>query len=311
MKLIGKEFIMALPPVPECHASTVAKTGPDSETAAWFGGAKEGKNDVMIWCSRRENGVWSKPLAAAAEPDIPHWNPVLFSMEDGCLRLFYKIGHTIRDWKTVYTDSADGGRTWSLPRELVSGDESGGRGPVKNKPIRLSGGTILAPCSTERGQWKCFADIFADGVWTKYPIPAEDGANLIQPAFWESAPGRVHALMRSDRGRIYRADSSDGGKHWSTAYPTALPNNNSGLDCVMTESGILVLVCNPVEENWGPRTPLTVFVSADNGAVFRRELDLEAGEGGFAYPAVIAEGNRIYVTYTWNRKNIVRCELEL
>ena len=95
------------------------------------------------------------------------------------------------------------------------------------------------------------------------------------------------------------------------AYPTPLPNNNSGLDCVLTESGVLVLVCNPVGENWGPRTPLTVFLSADNGKTFQKALDLEDGEGEFSYPAVIARGDRVYVTYTWNRKNIVCCELEI
>ena len=36
--------------------------------------------------------------------------------------------------------SRDGGRTWSEPAELICGDESGGRGPVKNKPIRGSNG---------------------------------------------------------------------------------------------------------------------------------------------------------------------------
>jgi len=39
-------------------------------------------------------------------------------------------------------------------------------------------------------------------------------------------------------------------------------------------------------------------------------LDLESGEGCFAYPAVIARGGREYVTCTWNRKNIVCCKPE-
>ena len=310
MKLVRKEFIMTDPPVPECHASTIVKLGAEEEAAAWFAGTKEGEKDVMIWFSRRENGVWTAPRRIPSAEGIPHWNPVLFAME-GRLRLFYKIGYTIPDWKTMYTDSFDGGATWSEERELVLGDKSGGRGPVKNKPIRLSGGTILAPGSTERGEWKCFADIFRGDGWSKREIPSEKGVGLIQPSFWESAPGQVHGLMRSDCGRIYRTDSSDGGESWCMAYPTPLPNNNSGLDCVMTESGTLVLVCNPVGENWGPRTPLTVFLSADNGKTFQKALDLESGEGGFAYPAVIACGDRVYVTYTWNRKNIVCCELKI
>ena len=172
MRLIRKEFIMTDPPVPECHASTIVKLGAEEEAAAWFAGTKEGENDVMIWCSRRENGVWTPPRRIPSAEGIPHWNPVLFAME-GRLRLFYKIGYTIPDWKTMYTDSFDGGATWSEERELVLGDESGGHGPVKNKPIRLSCGAVLAPGSTERGEWKCFADMFRGDGWSKREIPSE------------------------------------------------------------------------------------------------------------------------------------------
>jgi predicted neuraminidase len=54
-----------------------------------------------------------------------------------------------------------------------------------------------------------------------------------------------------------------------------------------------------------------VFLSEDNGKTFQKALDLEDGEGEFSYPAVIACGDRVYVTYTWNRKNIVCCELKI
>ena len=41
-KLIQNGFIFDDPiPVPECHASTILKTGKDRFVAAWFGGTKE------------------------------------------------------------------------------------------------------------------------------------------------------------------------------------------------------------------------------------------------------------------------------
>ena len=49
-KLIQNGFIFDDPiPVPECHASTILKTGKDRFVAAWFGGTKEANPDVMIW----------------------------------------------------------------------------------------------------------------------------------------------------------------------------------------------------------------------------------------------------------------------
>ncbi|MHB8277067.1 MAG: exo-alpha-sialidase [Candidatus Humimicrobiaceae bacterium] len=72
-------------------------------------------------------------------------------------------------------------------------------------------------------------------------------------------------LLRSTEGCIYRSDSTDGGRTWTDAYPTELPNNNSGIDIVKMENGTLVLVYNPVGINWGPRTPVALTASFDNG----------------------------------------------
>ncbi|MEC0141615.1 exo-alpha-sialidase, partial [Paenibacillus macerans] len=130
------------------------------------------------------------------------------------------------------------------------------------------------------------------------------GRGVIQPSLWESRPGEVHMLLRSTEGQIYRSDSPDGGLTWSEAYPTGLPNNNSGLDVARLDDGTLVLCSNPVGANWGPRTPLTLDISRDNGLTWRREAVLEDGEGEYSYPALIVHGGILYLTYTWNRENI-------
>jgi len=51
---------------------------------------------------------------------------------------------------------------WSQPGELVPGD-IGGRGPVKNKLIKLQNGDWLAPASIETNTlWVCFVDRSSD-----------------------------------------------------------------------------------------------------------------------------------------------------
>lgn len=309
----NKEFLLGEQvPFPECHASTVLRLADGDLLAAWFGGSKEGCDDVQIWLSRRRDGVWTVPNPVTKEPEIPHWNPVLFQTDTNTVSLYYKVGKEIPFWQTMVMESGDGGLTWSEPRELVPGDE-GGRGPVKNKPIRCSDGKILAPASIEQGPWRCFMDVSPDGhYWEKKSVPVRsENVNMIQPSLWESPEGNIHALMRTNVGFIYRTDSEDFGETWCPAYPIDMPNNNSGLDCVLMENGILALVCNPVEKNWGPRSPLTLFLSEDNGATFRKLLDLESESGEYSYPAVIADGNVLIITYTWNRKDICCWEIQL
>ena len=311
-----------------CHASTVLALSDGSLLCCWFGGTHEGENDVGIYLSRRTEAGWSQPQllvnGAAA-----NWNPVLFVGADGRLLLFYKQGQQIADWQTWLLQSTDNGETWSEPQELVPGDVSGGRGPVRNKPLRLASGRILAGASTEHGIWKAFADISDDdgASWHKSAVVQIDGLQyqagektaesniavsqqsfygrgVIQPSLWQSADGSVHMLLRSSEGFVYRSDSADNGETWCSAYALSLPNNNSGLDLVRTAGGVLYLVCNPVAANWGQRSPLSLFQSTDEGASWRRLLDLETEPAEFSYPAIIALGEDIVITYTYKRCSI-------
>ena len=310
MEIITKEFIFKEKEgINGCHASTVLKYG-DKVIAAWFEGTQEKANDVKIKVSLRENGLWQETKTICALENTPHWNPVLFSY-DNKIALYFKAGFEIRDWVTYVSYSFDGGYTFTKPQELIENDASGGRGPVKNKPLKLKSGRVLCPASSEKLNWLPFCDITDDnGIsFKKITIPLED-VSLIQPSFWQSDGGSVHALMRSDKGYIYRSDSFDEGESWCKAYKTSLENNNSGLDLVKAPfDGKLYLVCNPVQANWGMRSPLSLFKSEDNGRTWNKLYDLECEPGEFSYPAIIAGEEGLTITYTWNRKNIACVEI--
>jgi predicted neuraminidase len=314
-------------PFAQCHASTLVALGRGSVLAAWFGGTRESHTDVAIWAAHRDEALettpsvdsppgagWSEPRCIAKVSDEPHWNPVLFPLsEDGRdLVLQFKVGAKIRRWSTWMQQSADGGRTWSQARPLVPGDR-GGRGAVRNKPIRLASGDWLAGASLERWRrWDAFFDRSADGMsdWTTTPLIQIDrrefrGKGLIQPTLWESRPGRVHALFRSTDGHVHRSDSEDDGRTWSRARSIGLPNNNSGLDLARLPDGVLALACNPVPGNWAARTPLSVLFSWDNGESWPERIDVETASGEYSYPAIIAAGQDLALSYTWNRRRIV------
>ena len=237
--------------------------------------------------------------------------------DDGTITLYFKVGKDTEYWKTYYSVSTDG-KNWAAPRELVPGDNSGGRGPVKNKPIRLKNGTILAPGSTELGgKYRCFVDISTDNGKTWNRTPEIDSTFLgffktpmIQPTLWESKDGSVHMFTRTKVGKIYRSDSYDGGKTWCSAYPTNLPNNNSGIDLDTDDSGRIFLVYNPVGIP-GIRTPLTLAVSLDDGKTFTKIKTFETGLAEYSYPAVVVKGDTIHITYTYERDYIAYWQIKI
>lgn len=316
-----KEFIFDLEtaPTPSCHASTVLPLPDGTVLASWFGGTAEGRDDVAIWVSRRDKNGWNKPIKVSEDDGIPHWNPVLDLKNDGSVCLYYKVGKKVRVWKTKTTKSFDGGLTWTAPKLLVENDENDGRGPVKNKCIRLSDGRLLAPASTEKHRrWKAFIDMsFDDGTtWEMQPYIVRPKlttgiAGMIQPTLWEAPEGHVHALMRSNAGKIFRSDSKNYGKTWCRAYPISLPNNNSGIDCVKDKNGLVWLLYNHNNSNWGERTPLTLSVSKDNGDNWERVIDLESDEGEYSYPAITAMNQKLYITYTHKRERIAYWEISI
>ncbi len=314
MNLI-KEFAQEKMPTQAVHASTILKLDNGEIIASWFGGTKEGFDDVDIWLSRKTKEGWVEPLHFVVEKDTAHWNPVLFQLEDGTICLYFKVGKKIVHWKTYVSYSKDMGVTWSTPKELVEGDESGGRGPVKNKPIYLSDGTIVAPASIEEGPWRPFVDISKDNgiTWEKMDKiePADDKEKtfMIQPTLWEGENGNVHMLLRTNKDKIYRSDSKDYGKTWCEAYPINMPNNNSGIDIVKLENGKLVLVCNPTLGDFGPRSPLSVYIS-DDGINFKEVTKLEDTEGEYSYPSIVNKGNTVYISYSWKRENVAVVTIE-
>jgi predicted neuraminidase len=295
---------------PSCHASTIVKMKDGRPAAAWFAGT----------CERH--------------PDVRIWNPTLFCDESsGRLILVYKSGLMVSKWRSMVMYSYDNGKTWTEPEELVKGDKMP-RGPVKNKMVRLSNGRLLAPASDEidEGGWGAFFDISDDNgkTWTRtkhlaITLPGEDriiqfpedtpydSYGLIQPTVWEfpQGSGKVHMFARSSFGWIYRASSDDYGLTWSVARPTSIPNNNSGIDAVMTPDGILALVYNPVGRDWGPRYPIAFGISTDNGETFCDYMELDTKEGEYSYPAIICDGAKLHITYTYNRVSIKYVEAEI
>ena len=359
-----KQLICKTLPTTMCHGSCLTALPNGSLLCVWFGGSREGAADTEIYFSvgrPRYSAVnkkkqdsnrehihdgrvqetlavscdWTEPVCITNMPEAC-WNPVLLVQHEHVL-LFFKTGNKIADWKTMVMLSRTDPVYWGHPRPLVPGDATGGRGPVRTKPILLPSGRICAGGSIERGDWQCFCD-YSDNygiTWNRTallglnllalnlpeagehgqaepvavselpPLSAQsfNGRGVIQPVIWQEM-GRLHMYMRSTEGYIYSSVSEDEGKHWTDPQPTELYNNNSGFDVIRVPGGRLFLACNPVRGNWGARTPLALFMGREDGSRWEMFLRLEKGKGEFSYPSLTYAFNGLWVSYTYNRENI-------
>ncbi len=310
--IVKSEFIGETATTPQVHASTIAETE-TGLAAAWFGGTREKNPDVGIWLSLYQDGKWSTPVEVAngVQPDgsrYPSWNPVLFQPEGGPLMLFYKVGPSPDAWWGMLITSEDGGQTWSEPRRLPDGI----LGPIKNKPIQLANGDILAPTSTEHDGWRVHFERSSDlgETWEATPPVNQDlPIQAIQPSFLQHRDGRLQAIGRTQQDRIFTITSADSGRTWGEMTLLDLPNPNAGTDAVTLADGRFLLVYNHARSKKGDwdsgRKVLNVALSED-GVTWQAALVLENEAGQeFSYPAVIqTTDGMVHITYTWKRQRI-------
>lgn len=315
--VVLSSFIFEKAPFASCHASTIAETK-HGLVSAWFGGSNESNPDVAIWLSRYINNRWTDPQKVADGTElngrqVACWNPVLFQPRLGPLFLFYKVGDDEPEWWGEYKTSSDEGKTWSKAIRLPIGI----LGPIKNKPVQLSDGSILSPSSIEYYHiqdgnksevWQVHFELSKDTgkTWTKIG-PINDGKefNVIQPSILIYPNGRMQVLCRTEKQRcIYQGWSEDMGKTWGTLTPTELPNPDAGTDAVILHDGRALLVYNHSVRGEKGRTVLNVAVSEDGEKWFAAQV-LENQKGEYSYPAVIQTADGlVHITYTWNREKI-------
>jgi predicted neuraminidase len=315
--ILVDQFIFDKAPYPSCHSVTIVEATNGDLVSSWFGGTHERHPDVCIYVAIKPKGSdkWNEGVKVAdgVMPDgtrFPTWNPVLYQIPGGDLMLFYKIGPKPSEWWGVYRTSSDGGKTWSDKIDMPSKDFLG---PIKNKPVLLSNGTLLLPSSTEGNGWHLRMESTPDfgKTWVMGDTISrgKQKINAIQPSILFHKDGSIQAIGRTRNRAIFSTFSKDNGKTWTDVELIGLPNNNSGTDAVTLKNGKHLLVYNhvlpPGTEAKGPRTPLNVSIS-DDGINWKAALVLEDSNiSQYSYPSMIqSKDGMVHIVYTWRRQKL-------
>jgi predicted neuraminidase len=311
---------------PSSHAANLLLLKNGDLLCTWFSGTWEGNSDVAILLARLPKGSsqWGKPMVVDHHEGESYQNPVLFEAADGVLWLFHSTqgaGAGESHAKTLVTKSQDKGVHWTPPEVLF-----GEAGAFTREPlVVMPNGDWMLPLytsSNNTSMMKISADHGAQ--WKNCPVP--ESAGYIQPDVVRSG-NQYLAFFRSRAADfIYRATSADGCA-WTAPQKTELPNNNASIQLARLANGHLVLVFDnsgPVSvagvKRAGPRKPLSIALSKDDGATWGWVRDLETGEAPqagtdpnrkepgreeYSYPTVTqGTDGKINVAYTYQRKTI-------
>jgi predicted neuraminidase len=290
------------------HASTMTEAPNGDLLFAFFGGTSEGAPNQNIYMARLPHGAktWEKPQLLFDEPGKADGNPVLWT-DGSTVRLFFVtiFGHGWEEASIRQIESTDNGTTWSSPTYLR--EEWGWM--TGTRPFRMSNGEVLLPVYDEGKFSSGF--MIADREmtdWKAYPanhdewLRSPNGA--IQPSVVELEPGHLLAYMRTVDDDIFRSQSFDYGRTWSTPERSELGNPSSRIDLLKLANGHLVVGYNPWTEH---RSPLRLSLSTDVKKTWTPpwafSVDVENRIGPqFTYPYLIqTRDGMIHMAYTANR----------
>lgn len=258
------------------HAPSLVELRNGNLRAVWFSGSREGAGDVTIQTALFDAATrrWSAETTLFNRSQLQRGllryvkkigNPVIARAPDESLHL-WMVNVSLGGWAgsaITWARSVDEGATWSTPKRLVTSPFLNISTLVKGAPIHMADGSIALPVYHE------FITKFAEvlqlnavgQVVGKTRIPGS--RTSLQPAVLVASPQTATAYMRSGQGgRVTASSTADAGKTWSRASAINLPNPDSALAALHTQSGNNWLALNPTSSG---RQSLALLKSDDAG----------------------------------------------
>ncbi|WP_461784879.1 sialidase family protein [Prosthecobacter sp.] len=252
--------------------------------AAWFSSPSEGAESQRIVqaFSSDQGRSWGEATVLQDFTGHADFDPVLFVAGSETFLFFSAFTPQIDIYFRRSTDSA---KTWSEPVKLNQPNHT-----TRSNGIALSTGELLVPLHTRGTKAGGVMKSRDDGqTWTRFGAVANPEGQGGEPTIAETKSGKVHMMLRTKDGQLWRSISSDKGETWSAAEKTGLTGTSSASHLLCTHDGTLVLTYNP-----GPtplRFPLLIRTSRDEGVTWSEPTllaDRPAKVGGWSicYPTL-------------------------
>jgi len=307
----------------QVHASTAYLPRSGGLTAFWYGGSREGAQDVSIYSARLDRGEWDaarividrKRMKAELNRHIRKiGNATVYRHPDGRLWLFF-VTVSVGGWAGSainLAESPDDGQTWSRARRLVTSPMLNLSTLVRSSAFRYEDGSVGLPVYHEFvGKFAELLRIAPDGrILAKTRFTA--GRQALQPEIAILGPDRAVGLLRYAGGaprRLMHMTTENAGRSWSTPVKIPMPNPDAAVDVVALGGDRLLAVLNDLDEG---RNRLVLTASENLGRDWRMVQVLEhddqapgSNESEFSYPWLErSAGGEFHVLYTWNRTRI-------
>ena len=286
------------------HAPSLVELRDGSLRAVWFSGSREGAGDVTIQTAVFDVGAlrWTAETTlfnrAQLQRGLQRYvkkigNPVIARAPDGSLHL-WMVNVSLGGWAgsaITWARSADDGATWSIPQRLVTSPFLNISTLVKGAPVAMTDGSVSLPVYhefiTKFGE---VLQINAQGqVTDKTRIPGS--RTSLQPVVLVASRTDATAYMRAGQGgKVMTSSTANAGKTWGQASAINLPNPDSALAALRTQSGDRWLALNPTSAG---RQSLALFKSSAGSFDNSKALFVE----GISEPNDTASGSMPAANY--------------
>ena len=252
--------------------------------AAWFSSPSEGAESQRIVqaFSSDQGRTWGEATVLQDIAGRADFDPSLFVAGKETFLFFSCFDPQI---DIYFRRSSDSAQTWTAPVKLQQPNHT-----TRSNGIALSTGELLVPLHT-RGTKAGGVMKSRDGgqTWTRFGSVANPEGQGGEPTIAETKSGKIHMILRTKDGQLWRSISADKGETWSAAEKTGLTATSSASHLLCSRDGTLVLTYNP-----GPtplRFPLLMRTSRDEGVTWSEPTllaDRPAKVGGWSicYPTL-------------------------
>ena len=316
---------------PSVHNATAVELSDGRLRAFWYGGSREGAQDVAIYSAVFDprQSQWSEERVVVSREDTGKdlrryirklGNPVASLDRTGRLWLFY-VSVSVGGWSGSAVNvkiSEDEGRSFGSAIRLMTSPFLNISTLVRGPTFHYTDGTFALPVYHEfLGKFSELVRLDAEGrVLGKTRLSW--GRSSLQPVVVPTSPSDAVALLRrsgTSPHRILLAFTHDGGSQWSEPESSALPNPDAAISAIRTTDGSLLLAFNDSERD---RSDLSLAVSRDAGRSwsvvhrFEAPQPLPPGRAArFAYPWLVQTSDEsFHLLYTWDRSRIVHLRFD-